>query len=135
MPATMPEGHLEGKTLDADEARDYAYLGVAADVPVGHGRAVMERLIEIREARGLSQAQLAEMVGANQATISKIERGVGNPTLHMITRIARALQVHPSELFGRDALEARVLRALSGLDDETQREAAIALIEALGRRR
>ena len=44
-----------------------------------------------RAARGITQKQLACETGINQADISKIERGIGNPTLETINRIASAL--------------------------------------------
>jgi transcriptional regulator with XRE-family HTH domain len=91
----------------------------------------MDNLARIREARGLTQSQLAEAIGANQATISKIEKGRGNPTLDMIQRIAAALKIHPSELFSRGALEQRVLDALGQLRDDQAREAALTVLEAM----
>jgi transcriptional regulator with XRE-family HTH domain len=94
----------------------------------------MDNLTKLREARGLTQAQLAQMVSANQGTISKIERGSGNPTLDLIQRIAAALGVHPSELFTRDQLEQRLLQALQNLDDDRAREAAVTVLEAMARK-
>ena len=93
----------------------------------------MDNLVRIREQRGLTQTQLAEAIGANQATISKIEKGIGNPTLDMIQRIAAALKVHPSQLFTRSALEQRVMAALDGLQDDQARDAAIIVLEAMAR--
>jgi len=94
----------------------------------------MDNLKRIREARRLTQTQLAEAIGANQATISKIERGEGNPTLDVINRIATALHVHPSDLFSRGALEQRALSALQCLNDEGAREAAIIVLESMAAR-
>lgn len=93
----------------------------------------MDNLARIRKMRGLTQSQLAEAIGANQATISKIEKGDGNPTLDMMQRIAAALRVHPSQLFKRDTLEQRAIEALEGLSDEAAREAAITVLEAMAR--
>ena len=94
----------------------------------------MDNLARIRSARGLTQIQLAQAVGANQATISKIESGAGNPTLSMINRIAAALRVHPSALFSRGALEQRALDALDHLDDDKAKEAAIIVLESMAHR-
>lgn len=94
----------------------------------------MDQMTRIREERGLSQSQLAEMVGANQATISKIERGLGNPTLTMIRRIAKALNCQPPDLFSRDALQVRLMSAINSIDPE-QREAALTVIEAMAQRK
>lgn len=95
----------------------------------------MDNLERLRESRGLTQTQLAEMVGSSQPNISKIEKGIGNPTLDMIQRIAAALRVHPSQLFTRDALEQRALNALEMLTDDQAREAAIIVLEAMAKQR
>jgi transcriptional regulator with XRE-family HTH domain len=94
----------------------------------------MDNLARIRKARRLTQSQLAEAVGANQATISKIEKGQGNPTLDMIQRIAAALKVHPSQLFTRDALEQRAVDALDQMTDDHAKEAAIIVLETMAHR-
>ena len=48
----------------------------------------------VRKARaeaGISQTQLAELTGIDQSDISKIERGVANPSVSTLQRIAKAL--------------------------------------------
>ncbi|MFJ8827300.1 helix-turn-helix transcriptional regulator [Streptomyces sp. NPDC102467] len=45
-----------------------------------------------RRRRGLSQAQLAELIGTGQAAISRIENGRDVPTLPLLARIAEALE-------------------------------------------
>lgn len=49
------------------------------------------QLINLREKRGLSQSELARRTGINQAEISRIERGSGNPTERTLMRLADAL--------------------------------------------
>ena len=44
-----------------------------------------------RAAAGLSQKQLSSLTGIDQSDISKIERGVSNPSVLTLDRIARAL--------------------------------------------
>ncbi|MFI7338419.1 helix-turn-helix domain-containing protein [Streptomyces sp. NPDC050085] len=44
-----------------------------------------------RHERGLSQAQLAALIGTGQAAISRIENGRDVPTLPLLARIAEAL--------------------------------------------
>ena len=110
----------------------YAQPAVARYRPCWHVLD-MDNLARLRKVRGLTQTQLADAIGANQATISKIESGGGNPTLDMIQRIADALHVHPSQLFTRDQLEQRVLDALARLRDEREREAAITVLEAMAK--
>lgn len=48
-------------------------------------------LAELRHARGLSQSALAERASVQQADISRIERGLGNPTRDTLVRLADAL--------------------------------------------
>ena len=44
-----------------------------------------------RALSGMSQKQLAAATGIDQSDISKIERGVANPSVSTLERIARAL--------------------------------------------
>lgn len=55
--------------------------------------AVGLRLPQHREARGLTQERLAEKAGLDQTYISGIERGVRNPGIKNIVRLARALGI------------------------------------------
>jgi transcriptional regulator with XRE-family HTH domain len=47
--------------------------------------------MELREQRGVTQAQLADDTGINQSEISRIERGAANPTEKTLRRIVEAL--------------------------------------------
>lgn len=53
----------------------------------------------LREARGLSQEAFADLCGLHRTYLSGVERGTRNPTLAVIERIARALQVPAIDLF------------------------------------
>lgn len=77
-------------------------------------------VVRMRDARGLTQAQLAEALGVAQPRIAEIERGDANPRLITLSRLALALGVTLPELlvdnlnapFGRtevsgDAMEER----------------------------
>jgi DNA-binding XRE family transcriptional regulator len=70
----------------------------------------MKNLTSIRKAKGLSQTELAEAVGIKQATVSRIEKGVNNPSLDVAEKIAEALGVNVVELFGLPELEQTVLQ-------------------------
>lgn len=52
----------------------------------------------LREARGLTQEQLAESAEVSATYIGFVERGDNVPTLTIIIQIAAALNVRPSEL-------------------------------------
>jgi transcriptional regulator with XRE-family HTH domain len=47
---------------------------------------------------GLSQLSLAERIGCSLQAIGDIERGVANPSLWMVFRIAKALDVYAKDL-------------------------------------
>jgi ribosome-binding protein aMBF1 (putative translation factor) len=53
------------------------------------GKAVVRGRIN----KGWSQTKLAEEVGTKQANISRIESGLANPTLILITKITKALDI------------------------------------------
>lgn len=57
------------------------------------------RLKEIRTEKGLSQNQLAEMVGVSRNTISSIETGQFSPTAKLALIICIALDKKFEELF------------------------------------
>lgn len=56
-------------------------------------------LKEIRAKKGLSQAQLAEMVGVSRNTISSIETGQFNPTAKLALILCIALDRKFEDLF------------------------------------
>jgi len=56
-------------------------------------------LKELRSEKGLSQAQLAEMVGVSRNTISSIETGQFNPTAKLALILCIALDKKFEEVF------------------------------------
>ncbi len=60
------------------------------------------RLKEVRTARGLSQEELARLVGVRRETIVFLEKGKYNPSLRLAFRTARVLKVKVEELFSFD---------------------------------
>jgi len=52
---------------------------------------IMQAMIDARKASGLTQQQLAEKTGINQADISKLERGNANPSLRTLQRLAAGM--------------------------------------------
>lgn len=56
-----------------------------------------ERIAERRIAKGLSQTQLAKLVGVSQATIGKLESGISSGSSHL-HKIARVLETTPAYL-------------------------------------
>ena len=65
----------------------------------------------LREARGLSQQQIAQIAGIPRATWTHLESGGANPTLAVLVKVANALQVRLDELLAAPRPPARHLRA------------------------
>ena len=60
---------------------------------------LQNRLKEARTEKGLSQSQLAELVGVSRNTISSIETGQFNPTAKLALILCIALDKKFEELF------------------------------------
>ena len=58
-----------------------------------------EKLKKIRTQKGMSQGDIAKKLGVHRSYISGIERGIRNPTVKNIERLADALGVDVSALF------------------------------------
>jgi len=52
----------------------------------------------IRKFRGMKQQELADKIGINMQSLSKIERGVNYPTFDTLEKIMDVLGVTPNEL-------------------------------------
>lgn len=55
------------------------------------GFVVGNEVAAARAKKGLSQKELADLTGIDQSDLSKIERGVANPSIGMLNRIAEAM--------------------------------------------
>jgi len=58
-------------------------------------KTLVQIMAEQREGKHITQAQLAELSGINQAHISRIENGNSKPTMPTIFRICKALEIDP----------------------------------------
>ena len=54
-------------------------------------RQIVRAIVEGRQAKNLTQEQLAEVTGINQANISRLENGTGNPSLRTLKRLAAGM--------------------------------------------
>jgi transcriptional regulator with XRE-family HTH domain len=68
---------------------------------------VIRLLHEERERQGISQYELAPKAGLSASTLSVIERGLRNPTLDTLLRIAEVLEVELGELLIQASAEVR----------------------------
>lgn len=62
-----------------------------------HERMTM-RLKKLREARGLTQEQLAEKAGVSRAYLARLEIGRHDPPLSTLEKLAKALKVKVGKL-------------------------------------
>jgi transcriptional regulator with XRE-family HTH domain len=81
-----------------------------------------KRMRELREAKTMTQAEIASLILKSVETVSNFERGKTLPGLRTLARISEVLGVEPSELlaFGKpipfseaDAIDDQILRRLS----------------------
>jgi len=61
----------------------------------------------LREARSMTQAQMAKLASLPRATWANLESGAANPTLAVLDRVASAFQVTIEELVAAPRSEAR----------------------------
>lgn len=65
------------------------------------------RIKELRRARGLSQEELAELIGIEPQHMSRIETGGSAPTVERMERLCSALGVELRSLFDFGHLDSR----------------------------
>lgn len=59
-------------------------------------------IARLRIARGLTQAQLADLVGCPQQSITRWERGVSSPGARALIKLSKALECAIDDLVGPD---------------------------------
>jgi len=90
------------KALDARQSDGMPFEETSANLA--------RNLRDLREARGLSQAQMARQAGVPRATWSHLESGSGNPTLAVLLRVASSMQITVEELLGAPRSEVRLVK-------------------------
>ena len=81
---------------------------------------IATRLLALRQAKGLSLAELAEMSGVSKAMISKVERAQSSPTAVLLGRLAAGLGVSLAQLLTQESKAPRRLRTRA--EQETWRD-------------
>jgi ribosome-binding protein aMBF1 (putative translation factor) len=61
--------------------------------------AIAEAVIEKRLEKGMSQSELAEKVGTKQSAISRLESGNYNPSIKLLKKVAKGLDLKLTVLF------------------------------------
>jgi len=65
-----------------------------------------QRIKLIRDKRGMSQIQLAEMLGVDPSHICRIEKGKGTCSISLLQKLATALGVSVADLLDETPAEA-----------------------------
>ena len=74
---------LSKQLQDEDFRKEYEAIQPEMDV--------IRAIVEARTSQNLTQKELAERTGINQADISKLENGTRNPSLKLLKRLARGM--------------------------------------------
>ena len=86
------------------------YTALAIPLLFGNGQPIpmgyLDELAALRKKRGLSQAKLAELVGVEQPTIQRWEKGKREPSLNDLTTLADALGTTPGAIIDGTAAAA-----------------------------
>jgi len=102
--------------------------------------ALNKTLKRVREAKGLSQKELAGLIDMAQAQYSRIESGKTDPSFSAVVKIAQALGLNLSELFSADEIfnetnsyDKTLMEKLRLLDllDEDEKKSIYTLIDSL----
>ncbi|MCU0667904.1 MAG: helix-turn-helix domain-containing protein, partial [Myxococcota bacterium] len=87
------------------------YCGNTMDTTATTATNLGANVRRLREARGLSQQQMAKLADLPRPTWASLESGSANPTLVVLLRVAGALQVSIEELIGPPRTAARLYAA------------------------
>ena len=86
------------------------------------------RIRSLRNRKGWTQQELGTRADVNYKFIGEIERGKQNPSLHVLARIAAALEIKLSDLFrfehevsDRKEIEARIKNLLPDIPEQDLR--------------
>ena len=75
--------YMKEQMNDTEFASEYERIQPEMDV--------IRAIVDARTSRNLTQKQLAERTGINQADISKLENGTRNPSINLLKRLAEGM--------------------------------------------
>ena len=76
---------LEKQMQDDEFRKEYEAIQPEMDV--------IRAIVDARNSQNLTQKELAERTGINQADISKIENGTRNPSIKLLQRLAEGMDM------------------------------------------
>jgi transcriptional regulator with XRE-family HTH domain len=81
-----------------------------------------ERLLELRKSRGLTLAQLSDLTGISEATLSRAENDIASPNAHNLYVLAKALNTDVTTFFRTDSVAFGAgLRSITRRDEGERR--------------
>ncbi|MBR0435256.1 MAG: helix-turn-helix transcriptional regulator [Lachnospiraceae bacterium] len=80
------EKYIEEQMRDAEFAKEYDAIQPELDV--------IRAIVDARNSQNLTQKELAERTGINQADISKLENGTRNPSIKLLKRLADGMNMN-----------------------------------------
>lgn len=99
-----------------------------------------DKIRKVREAKGLSQKQVALSLAMDQAQYSRVENGKTDPSFSNVSKIAGALGIELSELFKSDdvfrdinSYDKSLIEKLSIIDklEDKEKQAFYSILDAL----
>ena len=102
-----------------------------------------EQIRARRKELGMTQSEVAKVIGCSTQQIQKYETGASQMSLSVLLKICQALHTHPARFFtsftfaeaqegdSDEDLEARLLTAFRSVDNDKVRERIVNLVEAL----
>jgi transcriptional regulator with XRE-family HTH domain len=79
---------------------------------------IADEVLRLRIEKGWSQTELAERAGTKQANISRLESGLGNPSINFLQKIAKALDTNISIKF--EKISAKEIYIATGTKNQSQ---------------
>jgi len=92
-------GVIWNDRLDFSAMSVYVYGKFIGTFPISINQKVAMAIMEAREAKNLTQVELSKLSGIDQGDISKIEQGLGNPTIKKLQKIANGLNMELNIFF------------------------------------
>lgn len=90
------------------------------------------RIRKYRELRGLSQKELADLIGVSNSRVSNWEQGINRPNADIISDLCKALDVSPSELLdiqiSTDSLNEQERKLVSAYRNRPELQEAVNIL-------
>ncbi|MCK9225418.1 MAG: helix-turn-helix domain-containing protein [Candidatus Muirbacterium halophilum] len=84
------------------------------------GEILGRKILEYRKTHKITQQELAEKANISTTYLGEIERGVKEPRIEVVERIAMALNINPTSLFSQDnsIIKNEILSFFETLDED-----------------